>query len=61
MNLRTDPVTFLCSGEDVRRYVVGPPGPPGSPGISASTFNAQEVANYAIRIMNGVSSTRILC
>lgn len=58
--LRIDPVTFLCSGEDVRRYVIGPPGSPGSPGISASTFSAQEVANYAIRMMNGVSLTWIL-
>lgn len=47
-------LSLLCSGEDVRRYVVGPPGPPGSPGISSSTFNTQEVANYAMRMMNGM-------
>ncbi len=41
----------------MRRYVIGPAGPPGSPGISSSTFSAQEVASYAIRMMNGVSLT----
>ncbi|CAM4726837.1 unnamed protein product [Leuciscus chuanchicus] len=51
-SITADYIISLLQREDVRRYVVGPPGPSGSPGISASTFNAQEVATYAIRIMN---------
>lgn len=48
--------SFLCPGEDVRRYVAGPPGPPGpagAPGRGSNRFNIQEVAERVLRLMNG--------
>lgn len=49
----------ICSGDDVRRYMSGPPGPqgpPGPPGASggiSGTYNIQEIATYVFNIMNG--------
>lgn len=48
----------LCPGEDVRRYVSGPPGPPGPPGDTdhgSYRINTQEVANRVLSLMNGKS------
>lgn len=47
---------YACLGDDVRRYVIGPPGPPGPSGsVNLANFDVQEVANYVLRIMNGMS------
>lgn len=59
--LRPKCVNYLCPGEDIRRYVAGPPGPPGAPGPPGSgasghggyTFNTQEVAERVLTLMNG--------
>lgn len=43
-------------GEDVRKYVAGPPGPPGlpgAPGHGSSRFNVQEVAERVLSMMSG--------
>lgn len=43
-------------GEDVRKYVAGPPGlpgPPGAPGRGSSRFNVQEVAERVLSMMSG--------
>lgn len=49
---------LIGSGDDVRRYVMGPPGPPGPAGPAArggstANYDPQEVATYVFRIMNG--------
>lgn len=44
------------SGEDVRKYLAGPPGPPGPPGASShssSRFSTQEVAERVVSMMSG--------
>lgn len=44
------------SGEDVRKYVAGPPGlpgPPGAPGRGISRFNVEEVAERVLSMMSG--------
>lgn len=51
-------VNYLCSGEDVQRYVAGPPGPPGppgAPGFGSYGVNTQEVAERVLSLMNGES------
>lgn len=53
-------LTLCCHlGDDVRRYLSGPPGPQGPPGppgasvgISAS-YSVEEIATYVYNIMNG--------
>lgn len=45
-------------GEDVRRYLSGPPGPqgpPGAPGTSvgiSASYSVDEIATYVFNIMN---------
>lgn len=49
-------LSFSCAGEDVRRYVAGPPGPPGppgTPGIGSYILNTHEVAEHVLNLMNG--------
>lgn len=44
------------SGEDVRKYVAGPPGqpgPPGAPGRGSSRVSVQEVAERVLSMMSG--------
>lgn len=44
------------SGEDVRKYIAGPPGPPGPPGApgrGSSRFSTQEVAERVFSMMSG--------
>lgn len=46
----------LVAGDDVKRYVAGPPGPPGpagAPGHGAYRFGMQEVAERALSLMKG--------
>lgn len=50
---------YVFPGEDVRRYIAGPPGPPGPPGYpgySSYTFNMQEVAERVLSLMSGECS-----
>lgn len=52
------------SGEDVRKYVTGPPGPPGPPGASgrgSSRLNTQEVAERVVSMMSGERFQRNTC
>ena len=51
LRANANPVNYWCSGEDVRRYVAGPPGPPGPPG--GEIFNIQQVAEQVLSLMNG--------
>lgn len=49
----------ICLGEDVRRYLTGPPGPqgpPGQPGTSGGhsvSYNYEDIATYVIKVLNG--------
>lgn len=46
----------FCVGEDVRRYISGPPGPPGPPGApsrGSGRPSNQEVAERVLSLMNG--------
>lgn len=53
-----------CLGDDVRRYLSGPPGPqgpPGPPGASgglSGTYRVEEIATYVFNIMNGKNSSQ---
>lgn len=47
---------YYFQGEDVRRYVSGPPGPPGPagpPGRGSGRLSNQEVAERVLSLMNG--------
>lgn len=52
-------------GDDVRRYMSGPPGPrgpPGPPGTSvgiSSSHNVDEIATYVFNIMNSKPRLRM--
>lgn len=51
-------------GEDVRKYVAGPPGlpgPPGAPGRGSSRFNVQEVAERVLSMMSGKCRRSTYC
>lgn len=50
-----DPLIFwLLIGDEVRQYLIGPPGPPGPPGVqSGYGFNTQEVAGRVMSLING--------
>lgn len=54
-------MNYLCPGEDVRRYVAGPPGPPGPPGdlgLGSPSFNTQEVAERVLSFLAGEEGYR---
>lgn len=50
---------LICPGDDVRRYLTGPPGPqgpPGPPGTSvglSGSYRVEEIATYVFNFMNG--------
>lgn len=58
-SFHTQPSLCFAAGDDVRRYLAGPPGPQGPPGppgssvgISAS-YSVDEIAMHIYNIMNG--------
>lgn len=49
---------LFCKGEEVRRYISGPPGPPGPPGAPGrgnGRLSNQEVAERVLNLMSGTS------
>lgn len=49
-----------CLGDDVKRYVTGPPGPQGPPGPAGTagegvfgSYTIEQIATYVFNIMNG--------
>lgn len=49
-------VYCLYPGEEVRRFITGPPGPsgpPGAPGSGVYDFNPHEVAGRVLDLLNG--------
>lgn len=53
-------MSLCCDlGDDVRRYLSGPPGPQGPPGLPgtsvgiSASYSVEEIATYVFNIMNG--------
>lgn len=52
---------LFCEGEDIRRYISGPPGPPGPAGPPSrgnGRPSNQEVAERVLSLMNGTGYRR---
>ncbi|KAA0721974.1 Collagen alpha-1(XVII) chain 180 kDa bullous pemphigoid antigen 2 [Triplophysa tibetana] len=51
---------YNLNGDEVRQYLIGPPGRPGPPGVPGGYgFNTQEVAGRVLRLMNDAGLTGV--